>query len=423
MKICVTFILLIALLQEVNAQNLVPNPSFEDILQCPNNAGQITRATNWLNPALLSGSPDLFHVCNDTVSNLFNDMSPPSHIFGAQVPRTGDAYAGFLVANQNSSNNQEYIQVKLLQPLEAGASYCIEFFVSLSDMSPFASDDIGVYFSDTAIKTIVANQPLPVTPQIENPSGNILSDKNFWMPVTGTYVAVGGEQFMTIGNFKTFASTTQMNVGGGALGIFNSYYMIDDITLVSAPKPTLTTDTIKCNETSVTIDAGNSGATYLWYNNEITQQITIDTPGIYSVQITNSCGIVLDVFTIIQDTVCPDTTNNNNNTNNIDTTTILDTITAIYVPNAFTPNGDGINDVLYVRPITISSSNLESFIFRIYNRWGRKVFESKSINIGWDGTAKGELQNEGVYSYLIEVGDGEAGKSTLIQKGNVTLLR
>jgi gliding motility-associated-like protein len=66
------------------------------------------------------------------------------------------------------------------------------------------------------------------------------------------------------------------------------------------------------------------------------------------------------------------------------------------VPSAFTPNGDGINDVLYVKggPFT----ELE---FRIYNEWGNLIFSSGSQNIGWDGTYKSKLQPQGRYVWTI----------------------
>lgn len=88
----------------------------------------------------------------------------------------------------------------------------------------------------------------------------------------------------------------------------------------------------------------------------------------------------------------------------------------MYVPNAFTPNNDGTNDVLYVRGIC-----LESLTFMIFNRWGEKVFETADQRNGWDGTYKGEDLNTGVFVYRLEgkTFDGKAYSS----KGNITLLR
>ena len=88
----------------------------------------------------------------------------------------------------------------------------------------------------------------------------------------------------------------------------------------------------------------------------------------------------------------------------------------IYVPNAFSPNGDGENDVLYVR-----GSNIERMRFVVYDRWGEMVFESRDPAQGWDGTYKGRLAAPAVFVYHLEVdcGDGES----FFTKGNVSLLR
>ena len=57
----------------------------------------------------------------------------------------------------------------------------------------------------------------------------------------------------------------------------------------------------------------------------------------------------------------------------------------VYVPNTFTPNGDGINDLFI--PIVTSYSDLGQYEFRIYDRWGEVIFESKTVGEGWDGIA------------------------------------
>lgn len=87
----------------------------------------------------------------------------------------------------------------------------------------------------------------------------------------------------------------------------------------------------------------------------------------------------------------------------------------VFVPNTFTPNGDGKNDVLYVR-----SSILKEFTLRIYNRWGELIFESSSLDKGWDGTFRGMHCEQGVYDYYLKgtcIND-----ETIIKKGNISLI-
>ncbi len=90
--------------------------------------------------------------------------------------------------------------------------------------------------------------------------------------------------------------------------------------------------------------------------------------------------------------------------------------TYVYVPNAFSPNGDLENDVLYVR-----SAIATEILFRIFDRWGEMVFESKDQNIGWDGTFRGKLLKPDTYDYYLEATCVQ-GEQKII-KGNVTLIR
>jgi gliding motility-associated-like protein len=86
------------------------------------------------------------------------------------------------------------------------------------------------------------------------------------------------------------------------------------------------------------------------------------------------------------------------------------------LPTGFSPNGDGKNDILYVRGYAIQSMDL-----KIFNRWGQMVFESQNQSNGWDGTYQGQPQEMDAYAYILSVTflDG----STLKKQGNVTLLR
>lgn len=86
------------------------------------------------------------------------------------------------------------------------------------------------------------------------------------------------------------------------------------------------------------------------------------------------------------------------------------------VPTAFSPNGDGINDGIFVRGFSIKEMD-----FKIFNRWGELVFESFNQENGWDGTYKGQLQEMDAYAFILKVTfyDGTTTK----RQGNITLLR
>ncbi len=88
----------------------------------------------------------------------------------------------------------------------------------------------------------------------------------------------------------------------------------------------------------------------------------------------------------------------------------------IFIPNAFTPNGDNNNDKVYVRGNTIKELD-----FKIFDRWGEKVFETNDPKIGWDGYYKGEIANPAVYVYYVEAVCFNNEK--FFKKGNITLIR
>ncbi len=87
----------------------------------------------------------------------------------------------------------------------------------------------------------------------------------------------------------------------------------------------------------------------------------------------------------------------------------------VFIPNAFTPNGDGNNDVLLVR------GDFDEMSLKIYNRWGEKVFESNNSSIGWDGNYQGKAVNADVFVYQLTTFCG--GEESNIQEGNITLIR
>ena len=97
-------------------------------------------------------------------------------------------------------------------------------------------------------------------------------------------------------------------------------------------------------------------------------------------------------------------------------TTLNQTTDIVYVPNAFTPNGDGKNDVLQVH-----SENIQSLKFFIYDQWGELLFSSTNTQNGWNGTYKGTKEPVGEYVYSLEavMNDGQS----IRKRGTITLLR
>ncbi|HEX7412603.1 MAG TPA: gliding motility-associated C-terminal domain-containing protein, partial [Bacteroidia bacterium] len=124
--------------------------------------------------------------------------------------------------------------------------------------------------------------------------------------------------------------------------------------------------------------------------------VTPSTTTQYTLTLTDKYGCMDTAsVTIIVDVICKD----------------------IFVATAFSPNGDGMNDVLHVK----SNCTLTNLSFKIFDRWGEKVFESTEENFGWDGYYKAKLMDSGVFMYTVD-GFLSNGKEVK-KKGNVTLLR
>lgn len=138
------------------------------------------------------------------------------------------------------------------------------------------------------------------------------------------------------------------------------------------------------------------GSRYLWNTGATAKSIEVRHPGTYSLAVTGPEGCTnSELIHVLKDCY-------------------------IDIPNAFTPNGDDVND--YFFPRQLLSSSLNRFSMKVFNRWGQIVFETNNTNgRGWDGRFNGKDQPQGVYLYLIDVEIAPDHKEQY--KGNVTLIR
>lgn len=164
---------------------------------------------------------------------------------------------------------------------------------------------------------------------------------------------------------------------------------------LNIPKVNFPHDSAVCVGTTVLLDAQYPGSTYRWQNGSTSSKFYADKPGLYTVTVKNICGSV-DANCIIVSVKC------NCNWN---------------LPNAFSPNNDGRNDVF--RAVNNCNEQLRRFV--IFNRWGQRIFETTDKNVGWDGTSKGQPQPVGQYVWAIEVKDTDG--SFVWRKGSFLLLR
>ena len=214
-----------------NAQNLVQNGDFEQNSGCPTGTAQIDKATPWTNPCLppygingtQSGSSDYHHSCSTSLQT-----GVPNNAMGYQPAHSGNGYSGFYVG-LSVTDFREYIEATFSDPLIANNCYQLSLYVSLSNMSSYAVDTLGIYFSNTYITGLHQHTPLPYVPQLQLHPGYI-SETLSWMYVSTTFTATGGENYMIIGNFNNDANTNFLQLGISTA--IASYIYIDDVCIV-----------------------------------------------------------------------------------------------------------------------------------------------------------------------------------------------
>ncbi len=218
--------------------NLVFNGSFEEYRYCPKRVdavGILVNVDGWYQPT--KGSADYFNTCGS------RDCGVPTNKLGEQIPHDGEGYCGIYCSK---NDYREYLQTRLRRRLREGDSIKLTFYVSLSEQSTGAVSTLGALFTNEDIHDTVRSillhkeyemlsedisQVIATTyvPQIANPMNQPLADTRNWQRVTGTFVAEGGEQYVTIGNFFTAERSGYMELDSLTQLLPGAYYYIDDV--------------------------------------------------------------------------------------------------------------------------------------------------------------------------------------------------
>ena len=271
-KLCIIFYVF-WLISFTQAQNLVPNYSFEYDTIGPGYT-YIYYALPWFQPSTYAGN-----TTNSSSSDTFGpssiDAGVPSNTNGFQYARTGSQYAG-IFTYVDTSNVREYIEVSLTSSLIANRTYCVKYYVSLANTVGTAISNMGAYFSVDSLLIPTYYAIDYVTPQIENPIGNMLSDTLNWMLVSGSFIAIGGEKFMTIGNFHNAANTNSQVVNSAAIGssLYRAYYYIDDVSVVDCTSGAGVQEVTKLSDDFKLYPNPNNGSMTLEYKLTSTETAT-----------------------------------------------------------------------------------------------------------------------------------------------------
>ncbi len=254
MKILIVYIIVIFVLSSklIAQYNYVPNYSFEQYDTCPNGRSYLTPSCdNWFSPiSKMQIIPQNFSLNNWGSSDYFNscstaDVQVPSNSLGYQQAKIGKAYSGiFILYNSNTIINdfKEYIEVPLKKNLTKDKTYCLEFYYSIaerfcSNPNNYYPIKLGALLTDTIVSRlsgINTQQPQNIyaNPQISQQLPQIIDTIN-WIKVSGSFIAKGGEHYLTIGNFQHTDTLTDKNVYV-YIDVVKLYYCGPDTT----PHPT-----------------------------------------------------------------------------------------------------------------------------------------------------------------------------------------
>jgi gliding motility-associated-like protein len=170
------------------------------------------------------------------------------------------------------------------------------------------------------------------------------------------------------------------------------------VHILAPPEEIALPDTTICEGEALHLSAGNETLSYLWHTGATGCCIAVSEPGPYYVDISNACGTVRAEGSM-ETVPCSN---------------------CVWLPTAFSPTGDGVNDVFRA----VVRCPVSGFELRIFNRWGQLVFTTVDPAEGWDGLHAGTPAPVGVYYYLLQAEAGMPGWSEKITlKGDVHLIR
>lgn len=307
---------------------------------------------------------------------------------GDSVIVNGNVYTTtgtFIDTLQNSAVNgcdsivSTYLTVNPTVSFTQNFTECQGFSVSVGTNTYNTSGN----FTDT-LTTLVGCDSIVTTNLTIITSSSIT--QNF-VECEGFSVTVGTNTYATTGTFTDVLNACDT--------------VITNLTINPTPQLTLIKADDNCGESigsvAANVISANPPISYIWNIGSNDSIINNLPSGTYHLIITDANGCSDTAQTFVDETA-------------------IDCDFFVYVPNAFTPNGDGNNDVFFV-----NAKGVESLSVKIYNRWGNKVFEINDVNDVWDGTYKGKKQNTAVFVYVLEA--TFLNGKTVTESGNVNLIR
>lgn len=255
----------------VHAQNLIPNPGFENYTQVPCGCmqGSLSQyVSNWENAA--SGTPDF--ICTEARKDCYaHPFSDHWDSYGAEQPRTGKGM-GMIMTSGHGGTYREYLGVTLVQPLVKGTKYYAEFYVTLGDYCGVATNNMGMLFRTGPL---VTSTDYLITGEPQVNCKTVIDQTNGWYKVSGTFIAADNYTHVVIGNFflpeQTIVRTMPRAESYTSPHTYRSsmaaYYIDDFLLKESKFNIAVAGDTLVNTGTTATLRA-RGGTTYTWADAE-----------------------------------------------------------------------------------------------------------------------------------------------------------
>ena len=222
MKLISLFLFLAFAAQAPAQVNLVPNPSFEDTVYCPQN-GRMSACQHWVN---CRATPDYNHACAPLGNS--NAFGVPDNVFGFQPASTGNAYCD-LWTYATTGLYREFIGVALTEPLAVGQAYDVSFKCSAASPGHgycLQANKLGIRFSTVPYDSA---HPTPIDNSSHVFTEAVITDTAEWIVVSSVFIADSSYDFLVLGNFFDNDNTDTLVPGSECDGF--AVYYVDDVTV------------------------------------------------------------------------------------------------------------------------------------------------------------------------------------------------
>ncbi len=378
--------------------NYISNGGFEENYNnCAGPGYPLMVAKSWLSIDSISFGGVYFSYCNNKV---------PKSINTYQYPHSGSSH---IITNFYCPfcGIRGYPKNRLKKRLEAGKTYCVKYYVNISNSSPFGMDGFGAYFGDGSIDTISkCTIPLTyITPQVKNPLGNVIKDTLNWVPITGTFVANGTEKYALLGNFMADNAVTTASIGGQYYPQQWTDLLVDDVSCIDVDLPAFAGPDLSIAPGDSAFigrqpDVGIDEACR-WY--KLPASITPTTPALDTVAGLYVKPVVTSTYVVRQQLWCSGV--------KWDTVVVYMNLTGVEKRNA-------LNDELKIWPVPATDKlHLQvkgaglwtlGFELEIRNALGQVIKRVENVSLNGSGI---EIETaglpEGVYTLLLKSGSSE----------------